>query len=788
MTAQHGNGYHRAIKVKNILAETHSVSGYTDYASNRASSTKLSSPKLQAQDFRPPKLLNLSLSIQKLHTTLKESVDLIKDRNPENDSPTSLQIHYQEIVNFLQDMLENDHQFFEVILSQKSQLSMNAYCKWLNQGKTQFHAYFQSLSSIEEIILEILDKVEQLHVKNEISTDGDFFYSIEKCSENYADLYNLCSFLKVHFNASSEFNEIYYDYMESINDEIMHMFESLNDLNDTNFTMSNNLPSLEELIRTLNSSVCFSKKYKRTMSGGSDTKNSGSNGSTGSSIKPGLVFVNAQDSLIYEHYKTLLNTFDPLTTSLTEILALKIEEFTATHKSADYLMELIDLIKIKYTELVGTYELLEAELKCLKNKLFFERWCQVFDFHFAGLDRIVSVALPSVLVAVKNFSFEKHPKIVIYYKTVITNHAQMVEKYFKFADLIMNKNFSHELTKRVTYKKNDLSFKWHTLKKDIPVDFADCFQKPNGFTKNLLLKDNSPSKHNVHSVRSLMNGTKKIENAIENLSKSGVITQNGGFTNGRKLRNSRRLRRSLLSDVQSSKLSNTEADNLLTKFNRLSTLENIEEWKTLSKEFGRQSAGALIHQRLNIRPVVINDSDDLISPTKNDFSDFEEQLTDIESQLQADTNNEAIKEDGETSEEAYRAHVEKMKEVDKSLMKQASTSTLRISEEDRTLLGENFLLSPSTATFASTRPSVSIFKTLKFKDALLHFSKQDTKINVPFDSGLAGLFAVQSPTSVGLNNSEYSFDQIIERLLKPEHQLPPLTNHTLRPLKLYKGI
>ncbi|KAL6942493.1 hypothetical protein ACO0QE_003669 [Hanseniaspora vineae] len=771
MPAHHGNGYHRMIKVKNLLAETHSVSGYTvtDYTSSKASSTKLSSPKLQAQGSRSQELLNLSLSIQELQRALKERVQLIKDRNPEDDSPSSLQIHYREIVNCLKDLLKHDHQFFELILFQKSQLSMNDYCKWLNQGKTQFHTYFESLSSIEEIILQILDRVEQLHTKNEIFTDGDFFYEIEKCSESYANLYNLCSYLKVQFSASSEFNEIYYNYMESIKDEIMLMFENLNDLNDTNLTLSNNVPSLEELIRTLSSSVWSSKKYRGTMSGSSDTHNSSSNVSTSSSSKPGLVLVNAQDSLMHEHYKTLLSNFDPLTTSLTEILALKIEDFTSTHKTADYLLELIDLIKIKYNELVAIYELLETELKNLKRKIFFDRWCQVFDFHFSGLDHIVNVELPSVLVTVKNFSSEKHPRILSFYKTVIANYAQMADKYFKFADLIIGKNISHELTKKVTYKKNDLNFKWHKFVRDAPVDFAECFTKPNEFSKTFLPKNSSPSKRNVQSVRDLMSGLKKTENITGSLQKTNVIRRNEGLASKRKLRNSRRLRRSLLSDVQSSKLSNVETDELLTKLNRLSTMENIEEWKTLSKEFGRQSAGALIHQRLNIRPVVINDSDDLISPTKKDFTDSEEQLSDLENLLEADLHNVPIEDDEETSDEAYRAHVEKMKEVDKSLMKQASTSTLRISEEDRTLLGENFVLSPSAITFASSRPTVSIFQTLKFKDTLLHFSKLDTKIKAPFDSGLAGLFAVKSPTSEDFNNSDFSTDNIDEDPLTPQH-------------------
>ncbi|SSD59876.1 uncharacterized protein SCODWIG_01637 [Saccharomycodes ludwigii] len=595
----------------------------------------------------PSKKLSLLLQsiLDALATTILEIDEQIDTDRIEGQFSC---LDFENCATLLDQQLDEVAKIFKQILFEKDQALdrsyLSEYIDWLHDGKKQFYSILQALQKVEHLLVKILDVIETKHAESIDSSFSTIFDLIEKCSEKYAILKTLCSYLQQHFGIISEFKEIYCEFMDSLDIEIGKMFSKLLIFRDLNLDFDNSIPNINILIKILNESTINGIESPKNKSTPSICRNH-------EPLAHQLPAFTLDDNSKWELFsEEIISNFKPLNTSITEILAEKIGDFKNSHENFENLVQLIELIAKKYNNLTKKFEILENEIMDFKTEIIMDRWKQVYYHNCNTIENLLNNVLPTNHVKYKNcMELNGNNEMLKFYRKKIYGNILIIEKILKFISQLTEQDFwLQEGSKSnfnnksncyrggstsnidLLYKKNELIFQWLKIKKELGLvdEIVDSIKKQEFSEPPVSMAIGTSSTHEVK--RDQKSNNNSVSHSIRSNNTDGK-SKNKSHGTTRNIS----IRKSYMSSTQnreSSRISSNLSDenycggNACNKIKRLSTFENIEEWENLSKEVRKQSIGALIHQKMNIVPIIVSNTPESQSSGRAYFDTLEPEV------------------------------------------------------------------------------------------------------------------------------------------------------------------
>ncbi|QEU60353.1 Kar9 [Kluyveromyces lactis] len=336
----------------------------------------------------------------------------------------------------LAELLLESHTLLADLFSDDVSVSqLLPYFDWIQEGRSEFYQLFNGIKTIEKVLLHLMEIIEEEFGCNE---DEQFqkeltglFDLLEEISDKLVSIKPIISSLKNLFDTAIEFNEIFKDHMNSLDEEIENNLSKCIELEEQNFEspVRHNKPTftLDQLIKTLSST------------------NSPTKGLQIPAFSP-------LEQKIHEKLTQLEDSSAPIDLSLKHVLSERLNNFeTRDVVNLEYLMR---LLRKKYQYILDKYELLQVELRDLKQAIVDEKWVLIFTTLNDEL-RIMLKDVEKLLLKVGNPDLSEQLKTKLHDQ--LRSKSYTIDKTF---GIIYNALESSILNESIATVTNEHAEKW----------------------------------------------------------------------------------------------------------------------------------------------------------------------------------------------------------------------------------------------------------------------------------------------------------------------------------------
>lgn len=311
---------------------------------------------------------------------------------------------------------------------------------WLSEGKAKFYEIYRNIDSIDTIVTQSLNLLEENLEKDETTIiQSDIFDKLDELSEKSLNLKKQDLILfKSLIDISVEFNDISIITMDLINNELENCLKICFRIHEKRFS------SPVRHAPTFNLDILTKKLLQES------SKN----------LK--LPLLNELDRELYQEYIELKSVVEPLKVSMVYI-PTRIEEFKMKNKNLNFIK--FNALSSKFNTLLNQFNFLENELNELKYELIDKRWDEIFSY----LNTEISFLISSIE---KDIPKLKNTDINITFKEKILKKLRYIMEIVENTFTIINQAIEDKLINfAVVEKSNKLAEQWLNLKDLIPDEF-----------------------------------------------------------------------------------------------------------------------------------------------------------------------------------------------------------------------------------------------------------------------------------------------------------------------------
>lgn len=339
----------------------------------------------------------------------------------------------------LAELLLKSHTLLAELFSDDVSVSqLLPYFDWIQEGRSEFYQLFNGIKTIEKVLLHLMEIIEEEFGCNEDELFQKeltaLFDLLEEISDTLVSIKPIISSLKNLFDTAIEFNEIFKDHMNSLDEEIENNLSKCIELQEQNFEspVRHNKPTftLDQLIKTLSSTNSPTKGLQIPAFSPSEQK-------------------------IHEKLTQLEDSSAPIDLSLKHVLSERLDNFeTRDVVNLEYLMR---LLRKKYQYILDKYELLQVELRDLKQAIVDEKWVLIFTTLNDEL-RIMLKDVEKLLLKVGNPDLSEQLKTKLHDQ--LRSKSYTIDKTF---GIIYNALESSILNESIATVTNEHAEKWLQL-------------------------------------------------------------------------------------------------------------------------------------------------------------------------------------------------------------------------------------------------------------------------------------------------------------------------------------
>ncbi|CDO93432.1 unnamed protein product [Kluyveromyces dobzhanskii CBS 2104] len=356
-----------------------------------------------------------------------------------NDYQFDLNSTSEQLLN-LAELLSQSHTLLSDLFGEDVSVSqLLPYFDWLQEGRFEFYQLHNGIQTIEKILLHLMEIIEEEFGNNEDEKYREnltaIFDLMEEISDTLVSMKPVITSLKNLFDTAIEFNEIFKDHMNSLDEEIECNLTKCIELQEDNFEspIRHNKPAftLDQLIKTLSST------------------NSPTKGLQVPAFSP-------LEQSIYDKLTQLEEASSPIDLSLKQVLPQRLDNFEL--RDVVNLEYLVRLLRKKYQYILEKYELLQTELHDLKQAIVDEKWALIFSTLNDEL-RIMLRDIEKLLVKVSNPDLSEQLKAK--FNNQLEGKSHIIDKTFA---IIYNALENSILNESIVTVTNEHAEKWLQLR------------------------------------------------------------------------------------------------------------------------------------------------------------------------------------------------------------------------------------------------------------------------------------------------------------------------------------